>query len=78
MLLPHFKEEPMSVAKVITIVGSSPAGFAEAAAAAVKEAAKTVRGIRGADVTSMTCTVDGDQIKEYRATVNIAFEVQNP
>lgn len=66
----------MSVAKVITIVGSSPDGFAEAAAAAVKEAAKTVRGIHGADVTSMTCTVDGDRIAEYRATVNIAFAVE--
>ena len=66
----------MSVAKVITIVGSSPAGFAEATAEAVLEAAKTVRGIHGADVTSMTCKVEGDRITEYRATVNIAFEVE--
>jgi flavin-binding protein dodecin len=67
----------MSVAKVITIVGSSPDGFAEATAAAVKEAAKTVRGIHGVDVTSMTCTVEGDQIKAYRVTVNIAFAVES-
>ena len=38
------------VAKVITISGSSPESFAKAADAAVQEAAKTVRGIHGADV----------------------------
>jgi flavin-binding protein dodecin len=64
------------VAKVITIVGSSPDGFAEAAAAAVQEAAKTLRGISGADVVSMTCEVQDDRITEYRTTVNIAFAVE--
>ena len=64
------------IAKVITIVGSSPAGFAEAAATAVQEAAKTLRGISGADVVSMTCNVEGDRITEYRTTVNIAFAVE--
>ena len=66
----------MSVAKVIQIIGSSPAGFAEAAAAAVEEAGKTVRGIHGADVVSMTCKVDNDRVTEYRTTVNIAFQIE--
>jgi dodecin len=64
------------VAKVVTIIGTSPAGFAEAAAAAVEEAAKTLRGISGADVISMTCKVEGDRVTEYRTTVNIAFAVE--
>ena len=38
------------VAKVITIIGSSPESFAKAADAAVQEASKTLRGITGADV----------------------------
>ena len=33
------------IAKVITIIGSSPESFAKAADAAVQEASKTVRGI---------------------------------
>jgi flavin-binding protein dodecin len=66
----------MSVAKVITIIGSSPAGFAEAAAAAVEEASKTLRGISGADVVSMTCKVENDRITEYRTTVNVAFALE--
>ena len=38
------------VAKVVTIIGSSPESFAKAADAAVQEAAKTLRGISGAHV----------------------------
>ena len=64
------------IAKVITIIGTSPESFAKAAQAAVEEAAKTIRDIRGADVVSMSCGVEGDRITEYRTTVNIAFGVE--
>ena len=65
-----------SVAKVVTIIGSSPESFAKAADAAVQEAAKTLRGITGADVISMSAEVEGDRISTYRTTVNIAFKVE--
>lgn len=65
-----------SVAKVVTIIGSSPESFAKAADAAVQEAAKTLRGITGADVISMSAEVEGDRISMYRTTVNIAFAVE--
>ena len=65
-----------NVAKVITIIGSSPESFAKAADAAVQEASKTLRGITGADVISMSAEVEGDRISEYRTTVNIAFAVE--
>ena len=64
------------VAKVVTIIGSSPESFAKAADAAVAEAAKTIRGITGADVISMSAEVDGNRISQYRTTVNIAFGVE--
>ena len=64
------------IAKVITIIGNHPESFAKAADAAVQEAAKTVRGISGADVVSMSCEVEGDHITMYRTTVNIAFAVE--
>ena len=64
------------VAKVVTIIGQSPEGFAEAANAAVQEAARTLRGITGADVISMSAEVEGDRISMYRTTVNIAFAVE--
>jgi flavin-binding protein dodecin len=64
------------VAKVVTVIGSSPESSAKAADAAVQEAAKTLRGITGADVISMSAEVEGDRITEYRTTVNIAFAVE--
>ena len=64
------------IAKVITLIGSSPNSFADAAQNAVTEAAKTLRGITGADVISMSCEVEGDRITEYRTTVNVAFAVE--
>jgi dodecin len=65
-----------TVAKVVTIIGSSPDSFAKAADAAVQEAAKTLRGITGADVISMSAEVENDRISMYRTTVNIAFAVE--
>ena len=64
------------VAKVVTIIGSSPESFAKAADAAVQEAARTIRGITGADVLSMSAEVADGRITEYRTTVNIAFAVE--
>jgi hypothetical protein len=64
------------VAKVVTIIGSSPESFAKAADVAVQEAAKTLRGITGADVISMSAEVEGDRISVYRTTVNIAFGIE--
>ncbi len=65
-----------AVAKVVRIVGNSPDGFAEAAQQAVAEASKTLRGISGVDVVTMSAQVEGDRITEYRTTVDIAFAVE--
>ena len=64
------------VAKVVRIIGSSPESFAKAADAAVQEAAKTIRDIRGADVVTMSAVVERDRITQYRTTVDIAFGVE--
>jgi dodecin len=64
------------VAKVITLIGSSPESFAKAADVAVQEASKTIRGITGADVISMSAEVADGRITTYRTTVNIAFGLE--
>jgi dodecin len=64
------------VAKVVRLIGSSPESFAKAADAAVQEAAKTIRGISGAHVVTMSAVVEGDHITQYRTTVDIAFGVE--
>lgn len=66
----------MSVAKIIEVVGCSPHGWEEAAKEAVREAAKTIRGIRGVEIVGATGVVKNGEIVEYRATVKISFGVE--
>jgi dodecin len=61
--------------KVIDVVGTSKESFAKAAEAAVKEAAKTVRGIKWAHVDSLDMLLDGAKVKQYRATTKIYFDI---
>jgi flavin-binding protein dodecin len=62
--------------KVIDIVGSSSESFAKAAANAVKEAAKTVRGMKWARVAEFEMELEGEKIVQYRATAKIYFDVE--
>jgi flavin-binding protein dodecin len=66
----------MTVVKVVELIGSSPKGWEEAAGNAVKEAAKTVRNIKGVAVKRCTAKVKDNKIVEYRAVVKIAFVVE--
>ena len=62
--------------KVIDVVGTSKQSFAKAAENAVKEAAKTVRGIKWAHVDSFDLLLDGAKVVQYRATTRIYFDVE--
>ncbi len=62
--------------KVIEIVGISKDSFAKAAENAVAEAAKTVRGMRWAQVAELEMQIDGKKITAYRATARIYFDVE--
>jgi len=64
------------VAKVLELIGSSPKGWDDAAANAVKEAAKSVHDIKGVYLKECTAKVDGDKIVEYRAVVKVTFVVE--
>lgn len=62
--------------KIIEVIGTSEESFAKAAESAVKEAAKTVRGIKWAHVDSLDMQLDGAQVLQYRATTKIFFNVE--
>jgi flavin-binding protein dodecin len=66
----------MVVYKIIDIVGISDTSFADAAKNAVDEAAKTVRGIRRAEVVKLDLKVEGDAVTKYRAEMRISFEIE--
>ncbi len=66
----------MFVVKIIDLVGSSPAGWKEAAENALKEASKTVENIKSIHVKKCTAKIENNKIVEYRAVVKIAFVVK--
>jgi hypothetical protein len=65
------------VAKVVELIGSSPKSFEDAITTALKRAARTVRGIRGAKVDGMTVKVEDGKVVDYRASLKIAFAVED-
>jgi dodecin len=65
-----------SVVKVIELIGSSSKGWDDAAANAVKEAAKTVRNMKGIELKRCSAKVEQDKIVEYCAVVKVAFDVE--
>jgi hypothetical protein len=69
------KENEYPVVKVIELIGSSPKGWDEAAANAMKEAARTIRNIKGIDLKRCTAKVENNKIVEYRSVVKVAFVV---
>lgn len=64
------------VAKVLELIGSSPHGWEDAAANAVRDAAKSVHDIKGVYLKECTAKVDGDRIVEYRAVIKVTFVVE--
>jgi flavin-binding protein dodecin len=66
----------MSVIKTIDLVGVSAESWRDAAAQALAEASKTLRGVEGMDVLETSATVEGDQIKEYHTHVRIRFRIE--
>ena len=66
-----------TVAKVIELVGSSEKGWSEAADVAVNTASKSIKNITGVEVVSMTAQVRDGSIATYKATVKVAFGVED-
>jgi len=66
----------MSVLKVIEILASSTKSWEDAAANAVAEASKTIRGIRSIYIKEQNATVENGKIVDYRINAKITFNIQ--
>jgi len=68
----------MSLANIVELIGSSDKNWEDAAQVATTEAAKTIHGIRGVEVTDLTARVNSEtgKIEEYRACVKLSFGVE--
>jgi len=65
-----------TVVKVLEVIAQSEKSCDDAAQQAVKEAAKTVRGIKSIWIDNFNGVVQGDKIVEFRVDAKISFLVE--
>lgn len=66
-----------SVYRVTEVIGVSEKGWEAAARNAVETAAKTVRGIRIAEVIRQDVTIENGAIVNYRVRLGISFKFES-
>jgi len=66
----------MAVIKTIDLVGVSKESWRDAAAQALAEAGKTIRGIEGMDILETSAVVEDNKIAEYHTHVQIKFRLE--
>ncbi len=67
---------PESVYKVVELVGTSTESWEKAAAAAVNTAAKSLRDLRVAEVSTLDMHLDNGKVMAYRARVKVSFKYE--
>ena len=67
----------MSIVRSIEVIAQSPNGFDDACREGIKEAAKTLRGIRSFWIKSAECVVENDRITMYRVNGKISFLLED-
>lgn len=65
----------MSLAKIIEINAESEKSFEDAIDLGIKQASKSVHGIKGAWVKGQQVIVEKDQITKYRVDLKVTFVV---
>jgi flavin-binding protein dodecin len=65
-----------SIYKIVEIVGTSTESWEKAAAAAVKEAARTLRDLRVAEVIELDMALNDGKVEAYRAKLKLSFKYQ--
>jgi len=65
-----------NIVKVVEVVAQSEQSFDDAAQQAVRETAKTVRGIKSIWIDNFSGVVQGDRIVEFRVNAKISFVVE--
>jgi hypothetical protein len=65
-----------NVYKVIELIGTSPDSWEKAAAAAIKQAGKTLRELRVAEISQLDVQMRDGKIESYRAKVKVSFKYE--
>ena len=65
-----------SVYKVIELVGTSTESWEKAAGAAVKQASKSLRNLRVAEISELDMVLNDGKVESYRAKVKVSFKFE--
>jgi flavin-binding protein dodecin len=65
-----------TIVKIVEVIAQSEKSFDDAAQQAVREAAKTVRGIKSIWIDNFSGVVEGDRIVEYRVNAKLSFQIE--
>lgn len=63
-----------SVYKIIELVGTSSESWEKAASTAVKQASKSLRDLRVAEVDKLDLVIEDGKITAFRAKVKVSFK----
>ena len=62
--------------KILELVGTSPASYAEATRAAVEEASKTVRHMDWFEVVEQRGRIKDGKVAEFQVTLKVGFKLE--
>jgi len=65
-----------TIVKVLEVIAQSEKSFDAAAQQAVRETAKSVRGINSIWIDNLSGVVKGDRIVEYRVNAKLSFLIE--
>ena len=66
-----------SVYKIVELVGTSSESWEKAAAAAVSQAARSLRDLRIVEIKELDMQVANGKVRAYRARVNVSFKFES-
>jgi dodecin len=66
-----------SVYKIVQLVGTSSESWEKAAAAAVNQAARSLRDLRIVEIKQLDMQVANGKVRAYRARVNVSFKFES-
>ncbi len=67
----------MAIVKVIEVIAQSEKGYDDAVKEAVKDASRTVKGIRSVWVDNFSAEVEGGKVTVFRVNAKISFVLKD-
>ena len=71
------KHSKNGVYRVTELVGTSPNSWEDAAKNAVETAAKSLRGLRVAEISKLDMKIDGGKVVAFRARLTLSFKYES-